>query len=228
MAYEIIYLGISAKITGKRSGKDTFADYFIEEFNKISGFDMKAVKRALADPLKAACQEIFLLSHKQIYGNQEEKESQTNFEWPANNVYGKSGLMSAREILQYFGSEIMRDHFAADIWIKSLKEWAKVEHQGMYLRGECSFVGSYLITVVSDIRFVNEANAMDYMVDIFRPELLGNKSDVHRSELSGQDISDNIYDFKVMNDGTLEDLKEKAVYYAGEFYKNKITNYIKQ
>ena len=48
----------------KRVGKDTFADYLVDNYN----FD----KYAFANPLKEACRIMFCFNDEQLYGDQKE------------------------------------------------------------------------------------------------------------------------------------------------------------
>lgn len=80
-------------ITGyKYSGKDTIADYLCKNY----GF----TKLAFAGILKVLCQMLFGLSYEQLHGNQKET--------PIEKWWG----LSAREILQYVGTEIVRNHMS--------------------------------------------------------------------------------------------------------------------
>src|SRR5687767_10209152 len=60
------YMKIIGLMGVKGSGKSTGSDYL------ISNYQYKEV--AFADPLKKACQALFLFTDEQLYGTQEEKE----------------------------------------------------------------------------------------------------------------------------------------------------------
>ena len=71
----------------KRCGKDTVADHLVMSHNFI--------KYSLADPMKRAVQDIFLLSDEQLWGNQKESlDARYN--------------TTARKILQVFGTELFQ------------------------------------------------------------------------------------------------------------------------
>lgn len=83
-----------------RSGKDTIANYLVQEY----GFK----RRAFADALKEGAAVIFGLSHEQLYG--ELKEVQDSF-WQ----------QTPRYILQKMGTECMRDGYDKNIWCSALQ-----------------------------------------------------------------------------------------------------------
>lgn len=88
-------------ITGKaRSGKDTIATYLWQHY----GF----TRMAFADPVKMAAQQIFGLSHDQVWSD-ELKEVEIPF-WG----------MSPRRMFQLLGTEAGRNVFGGDLWIKRL------------------------------------------------------------------------------------------------------------
>ena len=106
-------------------GKDTVAAALVSR-----GF----VRRAFADPLKAAAREIFGLTHEQLYGADKEK---------TDPLWG----MSPRVILQRMGTEAMRGEFGADLWIRAFVAWRAARPEGTRV-------------VVPDVRFPNEADAI--------------------------------------------------------------------
>ena len=200
------YIGISAINSGKRSGKDTFAAYLIDE---LEGIGHIAEKRALADSLKVACGEIFNLSHEQMHGTTEQKDSLTAFDWPQGNPLGRSGKMKAREILQYFGSEVMRNGFDTNVWVNSLYLYGEKRLKEVMPLFNAGLKRQPLYIIVPDIRFPNEADFVDYLVDIYRPEAEENNQDVHISEKAGKEFTREI-DLQVGNFGLKEELKDSA------------------
>lgn len=166
-------------VVGKmRSGKDTFADYLMEH---TPG---KYTKRALADPLKNACKEIFLFSDAQLHGD--EKES-----------YDERWGTTARRVLQVVGSELFRDEFpkhidgiGSNLWVKHFELWyEQLENKNVVLPG---------------LRFQNEIEMVKKLGGIVI-QVVSNKrlppKDTHKSEnsvLTGIDLV-------LENDGTLEE-----------------------
>ena len=137
-----IVIGISGK---KQAGKDTLANYA-----KVLLGDVEIC--SFADALKECCISIMGLSHDSCYGSDNDKNMPTQYLWEnlptiITNKYGKiRGFMSAREILQIFGTDIMRNMFSQKIWVDAtLRRINNIE---------CSFV------VIPDVRFVSEVNAI--------------------------------------------------------------------
>jgi hypothetical protein len=180
-------------ITGKKqSGKDTSTHFLIERFKEMG----KTAKRyAFADSLKQLCMDYFGLKHSQLFGDDEQKNSLTQFTWESlpidkqdiSKIMHDTGRypkltdpMTAREFMQVVGTNIFR-HIYPDIWAKfSLKE---------ILLEEMNYA------ILSDVRFPNEIEIFkEYNPTVIR--LLRNKvNSEHRSETALDD-----YDFsKISN-----------------------------
>lgn len=109
-----------------RSGKDTIADYLVSNY----GFQ----KIAFADSLKEACRNIFGFSFDQLHGNKKEE---------IDPFWGKS----AREVLQFVGTDLFRRQFDDRIWVKSVGiKIARTKYDKI---------------VISDCRFKNEKEAVE-------------------------------------------------------------------
>lgn len=94
-------------LTGKKGhGKDTFADYLVENY----GF----IKLSFAEPLKKVCKELFLLTDEQLYDSIEKEK--------IDERWGKS----PRQIMQIIGTDILRKHYDEKIWVNLLLH--KLEH----------------------------------------------------------------------------------------------------
>ena len=115
-------------LTGKAgSGKDTVADYLVANY----GFK----KAFFADTLKKAVKEVFGLTDLQAY-DREEREKVIPY-WG----------YSPRQMFQLIGTEVFRNHFDKDIWVKSLRYKVLQDLNSNW--------------VISDSRFPNELNAFD-------------------------------------------------------------------
>lgn len=110
---------------------------------------------SFADALKQdVCINLLGLTWKQCYGTDEDKNSLTKFSWEdmpgfdsyciSNNI-SVSGKMSAREIMQYVGSEIFREMYP-NIWVDVLLR--RVKNYGS------------MLSVITDCRFPNECDAI--------------------------------------------------------------------
>jgi len=175
-----IIIGICGK---KFNGKDTFADYFVNEhgFKKVS----------FGDSVKHSLQNIFGFSDNQLWGNEKETVDQY---W---NV-------SPREMMQFFGTELMRiqlgDKFkniGQNIWVMSLER----KLTDLLAKG-------YKKIIIPDIRFANEAEVIrkfnGTMIRIIRENV--NSSDAHTSENSSDEI---VVDHTVENK-TLDCLRDSC------------------
>lgn len=169
----------------KGSGKDTVADYIIRKYDDYS-------KRSLAEPLKRACQEIFLFSDEQMYGTQSQKEE------PDNRWFG----CSPRTCLQYVGTDLLRDQMN--------KIMPGIEHDIFTHHFELWYVQNKGNVIVPDVRFENEVkmirNLGGYVIKIIRPSLI--QTDMHSSEIASNTITN--YDYLIWNDGSIEDLHKKV------------------
>ena len=196
----VFVIGISASETGAQSGKDTFSNIIADSF-QYNNIVKKVFTYHLADPLKKSCAELFEFKESLCHDN---KDAATMCKWPSSNIYGKSGIMTVREVLQYIGTDVCRAMFD-DLWIYKLQLFINKKKEM-----SVNFNENYLI-LVPDIRFQNEYQCVDFLFDIKRPSL-GKKSG-HPSEHSlnignHSNISNNV-EF-VLNDGTIEDLKTKV------------------
>lgn len=162
-------LGLGYK---KGSGKDTIADLLATSY----GF----VKVSWADSLKAGVKAFHGWNDRHVYGDLKEE---------IDHYWG----YSPREALQRIGTDLMRDQWMKDFWIKSTMR--TIQHH----------LDSYKPVVVPDCRFPNECDAilrsggLVYRVD--RPSV---EKDGHESEnaLNTYDKWTGVID----NSGSLVDL----------------------
>lgn len=102
--------------------------------------------------------------------------------------------LTIRQLMQYYGSEIMHTFFGKNVWINAT------------LRNLSKF------TIISDCRFKAEATTIKqyggYIIYINRPNCTFGH---HQSEREIQNmLKNNIYDIIIDNDGTLKDLFNKV------------------
>lgn len=98
--------------------------------------------------------------------------------------------LSLRQLLQYFGTEIMQKYFGKRVWINST-----LQHRSNY-------------TIISDLRFIEEYNAIKenngLVIYVNRP---GYEFGQHASEKEMKELlENNKYDFVIDNNGSVEDL----------------------
>jgi hypothetical protein len=98
--------------------------------------------------------------------------------------------LSLRQLLQYFGTEIMQKYFGKRVWINST-----MQNRSEY-------------TIVSDLRFIEEYNAVKekkgIVIYVNRPNY---EFGQHASEREMKELLENDkYDFIIDNNGSIEDL----------------------
>lgn len=118
-------------------GKDTAAELLIENY----GFQHISFAASLKDAVAA----VFGWNRNLLEGKTAESRAwrDTVDEWWSNRL--KIPNLTPRWVLQHWGTDILRDKFHQDIWIASL---------------ENRLIKSNANTVISDVRFPNEINAI--------------------------------------------------------------------
>jgi hypothetical protein len=147
----------------KSSGKTTLAQFLAANRHELFGPGTEVKVYGFADPLKEFLRDVFGLTHEQLWGTEEEKNSKTSILWesmpgyeahciralnntPENHefIYPR-GPMTAREVMQVFGTQVVR-RMDPDAWVRALL--AKVAREAPDL------------AVVADTRFENEARGI--------------------------------------------------------------------
>lgn len=164
LGIELLKLGVvrnTVKITneGKLEVSDIFGD---KSFSGI--FDIDRPTRSMrdfrseyiypfirnfsfADELKSFCIKTLGLTYEQCYGSQEQKDSLTHLRWEncPNNTDGKTGLMSGREVMEHFGSNVCRQ-FDDNCWARACINSIKDNQSHL--------------AIITDCRFPNEVDAI--------------------------------------------------------------------
>ena len=121
----------------KRSGKDTVADYLVN--------NMEMHRYAFADPIRAAASGMFGLPLCRFEGDHRLREQPDPY-WG----------ISPRRMLQLLGTEGGRKVFGDDLWIRRVQyEWEGMKREEKDRKGTGYATQGGM--VVSDVRFVNEA-----------------------------------------------------------------------
>jgi hypothetical protein len=207
----------------KQSGKTTSANYLKFLLENL-GWEVHIT--SFATPIKEFCKDILGLTHEQVYGTEEQKNTPTHIKWDTmpdeiKKRYGEfkdsssfafeekvalplmpyhhysasggyiiapTGPMTAREVMQIFGTDIFRNFFDYEIWAKAPFKKFK--------DSEFDFV------IIDDCRFPNEAEAskaQDAVLIRLTRDVLG--ADQHISEKAMDDYPDNEYDMIIENQG---------------------------
>jgi len=170
----------------KGAGKDTAASFLIEQgYTRI----------AFADKLKEAVSNLFGIELDLV---------------DAMKDYGRIDVihrdlftteLTGRIFLQRFGTEMGRNTFGQNFWVD---QWHDTWTALSVMEPDKFHTG----VVVTDVRFTNEALAIHqaggYIIDIARS---GYEPDGHASE---EPLPSNIIDAYILNDGSLDDLREKV------------------
>ena len=100
----------------KRTGKES-------AFKCIQQYVQRPEEFQFATPLKKFCIEVLGLTHDQCYGPSECRESATKYTWGGIDTkirekYGKKpeDIMTARDVLQVVGTDLMRQQFFENVW----------------------------------------------------------------------------------------------------------------
>ena len=192
------------------SGKDTVANMFVERGCSHDSF---------ASPVKDVCASIFGWPRDMLEGDT--VESRDFREIPDMFWTKKLGVphFTPRLALQLLGTEVLRNHFAPDIWINSLEYRIRKQN----LEAPC--------TVISDARFRNELDLIKNMGGIViwvqrgeLPEWFDVASKAHNNVVSRKimqtkyrDVHESEWnwagypvDYIIENNGTLEDLAKQV------------------
>lgn len=169
----------------KRSGKDTMADYI------INNTDKQFIKYSFADPIKELCRMLFGFNQEQLYGDQKEEVDEN---WG----------VTPRKVFQVIGTDLFRDtlpekckelsYLKNTFWIKQFEIWYEKNREKNI--------------IISDIRFQNELDVIKKMGGIIIYVI--KKSSVTDSHISEQmKVNTDDCDIVIGNDGTLEEYYKK-------------------
>jgi hypothetical protein len=155
-----------------------------------------------ADSLKEICVTLFNIPPECVYGTDEQKNQlQEHLHWKnMPGVNDKSGLMTAREFMQYFGTDIMR------------KIYEPVHLENCFKRIEEDAPD---IAIIGDCRFVNEIQAVQNRGGKVYRLLRSLHASTHQSEID----ADNYDKF----DGIIDN-REMTIEQSCEDFLNKLVN----
>jgi len=180
MAKKLI-IGISGK---KQSGKNTMCDCLYKIFTeKYSPGEVLIL--SFADALKhRVCKDVLGLTEEQINGTDKQKNSLTTYRWDKlpQSIRKiddwsslRTGLMTAREIMQIVGTDIFRNYFDDSVWVNATLRTIKNSDAKVIL--------------ISDVRFPSEVNSLTdkgYVIRLLRDVC---ETDSHASETALDDFN---------------------------------------
>ncbi len=183
-------VGIAGK---KGAGKDTLAKDLVEHRHWINPYFVGGRVFHFADTLKEVSVKLLGLPAELVYGTQEDKERYSHFFWENMPTYSLMeeprpfGNMRVREVLQYFGTDILRKMIAKvhiNATLNAIAEYEEAQD-------------GQVLSVVADLRFPNECEAIEeeggWVVGLTR----GISGDAHSSETALE-----TYPFKALVDNT--------------------------
>lgn len=102
-----------------------------------------AINLSFAEPIKQFCVNVLGFSPEQCYGTDEQKNSVTQMTWEGLiNVTGQKytlkGCMTARQVMQIFGTEIMRN-WHQNVWADACANYAIKCPARLVLISDCRF-----------------------------------------------------------------------------------------
>ncbi len=196
--------------TGKSgSGKDTCADYLVENLTK-NGF--KAQRVGVADRLKIIVQQLIKIFYgtdlpiEHFYDLKEkEKYRTTGVCEELSDKYGFYTGYSIRWLLQMVGSEIFRDNIGEDIWCDIVhKKYVENSDYDYILISDCRFpneLAYFKDCVVKET--VSKVTSIKLIRDKAGSNLATEETKMHKSE---QHASTMKTDITIDNNGSLKDL----------------------
>jgi len=166
--------------TGRiNSGKTTLAKYLENEY--------EYKKVSFATPLKEAVRVLYQFTDRQLYGDLKEA------------VDPRIG-MTPRYVLQYIGTDLFRK-WNPDFWVNIFKLHYDNDNCDRKLINEEHIVNY----VLDDVRFENEAKCIKELGGII-VKVVSHKYQKISSHESENGVKN--YDYKIYNDGSIEDLYE--------------------
>tara|TARA_Y100000114_G_scaffold157101_1_gene187080 strand:- start:1405 stop:2148 length:744 start_codon:yes stop_codon:yes gene_type:complete len=174
-------------ITRKDSHFIEYAEHSMWPFVKLYSF---------ADAVKWMCTDLLDIPYECVWGTDDQKnQSQQHLLWEnMPGVTTKSGPMTAREFMQFFGTDIMRKIYAP-IWTNNTIKRINTEQSQL--------------AIVADVRFPNEVEAINNAggTVIRLTRKLGD-DDKHSSEIALDDYP--FTNYIDNSDGSIEELMVKV------------------
>lgn len=178
-------IGISGKIG---SGKTTFSEMLTEVLRQM---DKEVEFKNFADKLREV---MFVLIG--YYGRTQEEK----------NIFLPEWNMNVGEVLQKLGTDVMRNHFDTDVWVKSTL--TNLNPNKIYIIGDCRFI--------NEADYIRKTGGVMIRLNGDPAQVRSNsKRDINHSSETGLD--DYSFDYKFENTGSLDALKDFAKEIAKKF-----------
>ena len=178
-------LNIIGFLGGKHAGKDTAGNYLIEKFNYT--------KYAFGDPVKDICKTMFSLTDSQITDPTEKEMIDPRWGISPRTMFQRIGTEFGQIGLYKLFPELKGKVPYRTLWVKLFEDWVKKNKSKMI--------------VITDIRFEHEIKAIKenngVIIKINRETEF---NDNHISEIELKTIDQNLIDYTIDNNYTLDDL----------------------
>jgi hypothetical protein len=201
----------------KGAGKDEAAQYILRKYAHLH-----PIKLAYADCLKDVAFDLI----QSFYGTdlpiiRSDFDDPVKKEAPIPGYTFHGQPLTIRRVLQVVGTDILRHHLGANIWLHSV--YQKIRHAAKYTD----------LIIISDCRFENEITEMESLLQqvsmnqssdprykilslrINRPRESHESTDSHASE-----VQDFPVDFTLNNDGSLEQFYQRLDTFNFDINKN--------
>lgn len=179
---ENIIIGFAGK---KQSGKTTAVNIIKERFKD------RIIILNFGDAVKESLKPIFHFTDEELYGDKKEV---------VNEFWG----ITPRNIMQFYATELMRQQISdkyknigSNVWVMSLEYQIK------------KITEKDKIILIGDLRFKNEFN----MIKKYNGLTVRINKDIKDNEfsdhISEHDLDDSVFDYKIDNNGNIEEYKIK-------------------
>ena len=189
------------------SGKDTIANLLIREY----GFK----KLSFAGALKDVVSVMFGWSRTKLEGLTEEDRMwrEQVDPWWATEL--NMPQLTPRYVLQYFGTELFRNHWHPDIWVKIIENQLNMMKTENIVITDCRFKNEFALLTKYGGKIIHvyrslpswfesyKATASYKAIKTTNDELIG----MHRSELEWIQCQ---FDYELSNESTIEELYAKV------------------
>jgi len=161
----------------KQSGKTTLVNRFLKE---LENEDIVVKEYSFADDIKKFLVDVMGLREEQVNGTDEDKNSPTEYHWDSipfsikQKFQMPDGFISARNLMQIFGTDLMREMFDDSIWVKSVFRAIDRDKPD--------------IAIIPDTRFPSEIHSiLENGGKVIRLTRDVSKGDAHSSEIALDD-----------------------------------------
>ncbi len=180
------------------SGKDTIADYLVKNYNFI--------KLSFAGVLKDIIAIIFGWSRDKLEGiTKEDREWREQVDlWWSNEL--NMPQLTPRYVMQYFGTELFRNHWHPDIWTKVIEK--KLNTYNNIVITDCRFTNEMEMLKKYNCKFIHVYRNIPYWFNDYK----NGKDDIKEANEMHQSNKEWIRfpcDFEIINDTCIDNLYDK-------------------